>query len=259
MQSTKRQKEILMLLSKNKFLHVNALSEKLFIGASSIRRDLAKLEKAGSIRRIRGGAMLISGLDREIPLHAREEINIEEKQVIAKLAVKLINDGDIIVMDSSTTVYQLTKFISPNQMVKVITNGAKTAIKLGENTIPVYSTGGQLREHSFSFVGSSAKSFLENFFGDILFFSCRYISDDFILFDSSEQEADLRKTMIKQCRTTVLLCDSSKFSNKSFCKICSLSDIDYLITEIKPTDDFISKAKELNCKVIWESNQLMRR
>jgi len=111
------------------------------------------------------------------------------------------------------------------------TNLAKTALSLGEKNIPVYSTGGKLREFSYSFIGDTAKNLIRNFHGNILFFSCRCISQDLSLYDSSEDEAELRKVMMQICDKAVLLCDSSKFNQKSFYKICDFSNIDYLITK----------------------------
>ena len=252
MESNKRQKEIIDLLKENKLLSVNELSKRLFIGPASIRRDLNKLEKLGHVKRTHGGATLLDGLDSEIPLYVREEEARKEKEYIAKLAVKFVRDKDIILMDSSSTTYQITKFLQSYSGITVITNGAKTAIALGEKNISVYCTGGKLREFSLSYIGDTAKKFLENFCGNTLFFSCRAISDDFVLYDSSEYEAELRKVMIKQCNKVVLLCDSAKIGKKSFYKICDFSNINYLVTDKKPDDKFIAQLKECGCGVIWE-------
>ena len=247
----KRQNEIIELLQSNKSMSVGALAQALHIGPASIRRDLTKLERLGHVKRTHGGATLISGLDSEIPLNVREETRIGEKRKIAKMALRLINDKDIVFLDSSTTTYQLARLLSANQAIKVITNGAKTAITLGEKNIPVYSTGGKLREFSYSFVGDTAKTFMQNFHGNILFFSCRHVCGDLVLYDPSEHEAELRKVMMQTCDKTVLLCDSSKFHHKSFYKICDFSDIDYLVTDQKPDDQLMAAIKDFGCEVIW--------
>ena len=252
MEALRRQKDIIGLLKEKKILSVNELSKTLYIGPASIRRDLSKLEKLGHVKRTHGGATLVDGLDSEIPLYVREEKSIKEKEIIAKLALSLINEKDIVILDSSTSTYQITRIIPDNKNITVITNGAKTAIALGGKNISVYCTGGKLRESSLSYIGDTAKKFLENFNANTLFFSCRSITDDCVLYDSSEYEAELRKGMIKQCEKVVLLCDSSKFGKKSFYRICDFKDIDYLITDKKPEESFIIFLNQCGCSVIYE-------
>jgi len=252
MESIKRQNDILELLKEHRTMSVTALAEALYIGAASIRRDLIKLERLGHVKRTHGGAALVDSLDSEIPLLVREETWTDEKKYIAKLAIKHINDRDIVILDSSSTTYQLAKLLTSTMNTTVITNGAKTALSLGEKNIPVYSTGGKLREFSYSFIGDTAKNLIRNFHGNILFFSCRCISQDLSLYDSSEDEAELRKVMMQICDKAVLLCDSSKFNQKSFYKICDFSNIDYLITNKKPESNLIAGIQDFGCEVIWE-------
>jgi len=116
----------------------------------------------------------------------------------------------------------------------------KTAIKLGEHlNIKVYCTGGRLRENSLSFVGETSERFIENYFADIVFFSCRSISIQYGIFDSNEQESSLRRIMMKNSKKSVLLCDPTKFDKVSFSKVCDFTKIDYLITDAKPSDEWL--------------------
>jgi len=252
METLKRQSDIIELLKTKKHMTVIELAEALYIGAASIRRDLVKLEKLGYVKRTHGGVTLISGLDSEIPLYVREETMTDEKKIIAKFALKLIKNRDILVLDSSSTTYQLAQLLHGSLNARIVTNGAKTAILLGEKNIPVFSTGGQLREFSYSFIGDMAKAFLQNFHCNTLFFSCRYVSSDFVLYDSSEHEAELRKAMIQICDKVVLLCDSSKINGKSFYKICDCSKIDYLVTDKKPPEKILSGITDMGCNVIYD-------
>src|SRR5690554_5827583 len=98
-----RQQAILDLLKSNKSASVSDLSKRFFIGEATIRRDLDKLEKMGLIKRTYGGAVLIEGLDSEIPLFVRESEQKDLKVSIGKLAAQLVNDNDIIIIDSSST------------------------------------------------------------------------------------------------------------------------------------------------------------
>ena len=243
MLNLERQQEILNILKANKSGTVNYLAKNLHINAATIRRDLTELEKKGLVKRTYGGALLIEGLNSEIPFYIRENKMRDAKTDIAKKAVETISNGDIIIMDSSSTTFNMINFLKNYENLTVITNGAKTSIALGELHIRVYCTGGILRENSSSFTGHHAHSFINNISADLLFFSCRGISMDGILYDSSAEEAELRKVMIKNSKKNILLCDSSKVGKKAFSKICDISDIDDIICEVPLPQELIVKKR----------------
>lgn len=229
-----RQQQILNILKTDKSTSVSSLAKQFFICEATIRRDLEKLEKMGLCKRTYGGAVFIEGLDAEIPLIVRETEQKDQKQLIGKAAANLVKDSDIIFMDSSSTVLKMLPYLKGKSNLTIITNGAKAAIDFGEELhTKVYCTGGRLRENSLSYIGETARRCLENYFADVLFFSCRSLSMENGLMDSNEEEAVLRRIMIKNSRKTVLLCDSTKFDTNSFVKICDFNSIHYLVTDQK--------------------------
>lgn len=250
--SIERQQEIMNLLRTKKSVTVSELSRKFFIGEATIRRDLGKLEKSGLLKRTYGGAVLLEGLDIEIPFSVRETERKESKDAIGKLASGLVRDGDIIVIDSSSTSLRMIPYLKSKKKITAITNGAKIAIELGEQLhTRVYCTGGILRENSLSYIGELARKCIENFFADTLFFSCRAISMEKGLTDSNEDEADLRRIMIDNCKKTVLLCDYTKFDQVSFCKICNFDKINFIVTDRKPSNAWIEFLNKLNVKLLY--------
>lgn len=247
-----RRKAIFDVLKKEKSVTVRKLSEQFYIGEATIRRDLEKLKKSGLVNRTYGGAVLIEGLHTEVPLYVRETERREEKNTISKLASKLISNGDIVILDSSSTTLRMVSTLHNLTDLSVITNGARTAVDLAEvRNIKVYSTGGVLRDNSLSYIGEMAKAFLNNFNADILFFSCRALSMDKGITDSNEEEATLRKLMIKSSKTSVLLCDSTKFDHTSFCKIGDIDCVDYIITDTKPSSMWIDYFKEHDIELVY--------
>ena len=247
-----RQKEIMSLLKDKKSVTVIDLSRKFFIGEATIRRDLDKLERMGLLKKTYGGAVLLEGLDMEIPLSVRESEQKSEKDVIGQIASSLVSDSDIIIMDSSSTTLKIVPHLKGKSSLTVITNGAKTAVELGELLhIKVYSTGGMLRENSLSYIGELSRRSIEGFFADTLFFSCRAISLEKGLTDSNESEAELRKTMIKSCRKAVLLCDNTKFDRISFCRIGEFDDINYIVTDKKPEERWLEFFSDKKVEVIY--------
>ena len=247
-----RQQNIINLLKSKKSVTVTELSRKFFIGEATIRRDLEKLEKKGLLKRTYGGAVLLDGLDSEIPLSVREIEQKDAKDVIGHLAAQLVEDGDIIIMDSSSTVLKMVPHLKGKSKLTVITNGAKTAVDLGELLhAKVFCTGGMLRENSLSYVGELARRCVDSFYADTLFFSCRAISMEKGLSDISEDEAELRRLMIKNCKKVLLLCDSSKFDTVSFSKICDFDRINCIITDKKPSAPWIEYIKDKRAEIYY--------
>ena len=257
MLALERQLAIIEYLKEKKCATVNELADQFFIGPASIRRDLDKLEKQKLVRRTYGGVVLVDGLVEEIPIHVRERDYSEAKNTIGQIAASYISVNDVITLDSSTSVYSMIPHLHSKVPLTVLTNGLKTSITLGEQLhTKVYCCGGRLRENSLSLVGSQAEQFFEHFGVGKMFFSCRALSYDFGPMDSSEEEAELRKKMIRMADEVCLLCDSSKFDKKSFYRIAPLDDIDMIITEKKPSEEWIAMLKNHNVKLVCSLSDL---
>lgn len=235
-----RQAEILEIIKREKSVSVAGLSERLFINQATIRRDLNTLQKTGLISRTYGGAVLTQGLDSDIPFLVRKGVHSEEKKTIAKLASTLIEDGDTIFLDSSSSTEFMIPFIKDRKNLKIVTNGVKLATLLCSlSDCSIYSTGGKLREQSLSYVGNIALENLRSFNFNKAFFSCRGVCIENGLTDGNEEEAILRKLIIKKSAQSFLLADSSKFDTVSFCFIATVHDISAIITENPPEKRWI--------------------
>lgn len=231
MTPAKRRQYILSLLQARKTVSVKELEKELFVNAATLRRDLNSLELTGMAKRTYGGAVLVEGLDTEIPLYARESRNTDKKDRICHLAAAYVKDGDTIMLDSSSTTARMIKFLATKQNLKIITNGAKTAVLLTKLPgVTIYCTGGKMRENSLSYIGQSAIEYIKNFHADLVFFSCRGLSDKGLT-DSSDEEALLRRAMLQHSKKSVLLIDSTKLHVDSFFYICGTEQIDHIICD----------------------------
>lgn len=241
MLKNERQRQIMDILKKNSFATVASLAGDLYASLPTIRRDLAILEEEGYVKRCHGGAMILDG-NTNPPLYFRREHKAHEKIRMCKLAATLINDGDTLFLDGSTSVFHLADYLDKEKSITVITNGLPLATALAETGIKIYSTGGRLLKESLAFVGASAEKTARGYNADALFFSVASLSDDGILSDWSEEEAMLRIEMARCSRKRVLLCDSSKLGTTSTFKLFDLSSVEFIITDkelpIKLTEAF---------------------
>lgn len=228
---TERFNQIIEILKKKKKVSVHNLAKELYVSEPTVRRDLKILEENGKIKRSYGGAVLAEFVHSEVPLVLRESQNLPEKDIIANIAKEYIKDGQVIFLDASSTVYALVKHLSKFSNIVVITNGPKTSIKLAEMQIRSYCTGGLLLEHDVSYVGSLAERFVENFNADVFFFSCRGVSKDGALTDSSVEETDIRRVMMANAKKSIFLCAADKVGKEYMYKLTDIDKVDAVVSD----------------------------
>lgn len=233
---SERLEQIVEILKSKNNASVHYLAKKLFVSEPTIRRDLHVLESEGKIKRTYGGAVLSELLNVEVPYSCRSREDASEKDFIARLAVKHIKDGQVLFLDASTTVQTIVKYLTPFHNLTVVTNSPKTSLMLAERQIRSFSTGGLLLENSIAYVGSMAERFIKNFNADILFLSCRGISDDGVLSDSSVEESEIRRVMMAHAKKKIFLCVSGKVGKEYMYKLADADELDEIISDSKLPD-----------------------
>lgn len=227
-----REEKILNALLEKNSMTTQELSAKLFVSAPTLRRDLIKLEQMGKVIRTHGGAQLINkSADEKIPFFLREQEQNDAKEIMARKAVKFIKDGDIIMLDGSTSAYRIIPRLATFKNLIVITSSAKSSFLLGRMGINNICTGGRMITQSLSYIGDEAESTVRRYNADVVFFSCRGLSMNGMLTDNSIEENNLRKVMLNHARKRVLLCDSSKVDQLYLNNLCHLSDVDEIVCE----------------------------
>ncbi|HWJ76966.1 MAG TPA: DeoR/GlpR family DNA-binding transcription regulator [Niallia sp.] len=245
-----RRRKIVELVNQRLSIRVTELSEIFSVTEETIRRDLEKLEKDGLLSRSHGGAVSVEKEPSEVPFMEREVTNAKEKKAIAMEAVKLIEPGEQIVMDGSTTAWFMASEL-PDMPLTVITNSIKVALELSKKEhIKVISTGGMLLSKSLSYVGPLAERSLESYHVSKLFLSCKGIHISSGLSDANEWQALLKKQMMNITSETILLVDSSKFGVKTFTHIAGMDKIDRIITDSDIPNDYREWFIEKNMPLI---------
>ena len=106
---------------------------------------------------------------------------------------------------------------------------------------------------SFSrgFIGETARQRISEFRTDLLFFSARSISLENHITDVNEEDIYLKQQMIKGARKSVFLCDHSKFDKTSYRLVCEVADIDYLVTDQRPSDLWLYRLESSGVEAIY--------
>lgn len=260
--AVERTQYILEALSKNKIVLVSELSKDMDVTEETIRRDLEKLEKQELIWRVHGGAYLREGIGNETPINVRERIYQEEKALIAKQCMTLIQDQDSILLDCSTTAIYIAKELKNITIkVTVITNSLSVAKELsGSDTIRLILLGGELKNSTNSFDGENTLRFLDNYHVDKAFISSAGISVKAGISDYTSEEAAIHKKMLEQSDKCYFVADITKIGRSAVNIIGKLEVIDGLIVNepIHMKDNKLKKELErlkiaiITCEKILE-------
>ncbi|VAW23211.1 Transcriptional repressor of aga operon [hydrothermal vent metagenome] len=248
-----RRAKILEELESKGQVVVNELSEMFKISEVTIRNDLAHLEKQNMLIRARGGAIKVKyyrmGIDPSISDKQKEYL--KEKQRIAKAALKLIEDGDTIILDSGTTTTEIAKNMEQFKNLTIITNALNIASILTEyEGFNIFMPGGSLRKKSLSLVGALADESFRKFYCDKLFLGVDGFDTTHGLSTPNSEEAHLNQIMIGIAKKIIVVADSRKFLRRRFAFICPLSDIDVVITDSGITDEDKKRLEKNGIEVI---------
>lgn len=234
-----------VIRSKGK-VEVDNLAQQLKVSPMTIRRDLALLAEQGFIDRTHGGAVLPSVLSKEEPYQSKETALIEQKQRIGQEAAKLVQDGQVIILDSGTTTLEIAKEIKNLKDLTVVTNDLKIALELSETTdFQVFCTGGIVQNGVASLMGTHAASFLSGIKADITFLGTSAVDLEWGITTPNLEKATLKQRMMAAADKVVLVTDYRKFGQRAFAQIAKITDIDLLVCDDGLKETTIAQLKKL--------------
>lgn len=237
-------------IKDSKNVYVDELSKELSMSKSTIRADLTELEARGLITRTHGGAILKNETvneDKEeliknnVEINTRIKENQAEKKAIGKLTASMISDGDNIMIDGGSTTQFVAKYLANKSNLTIVTNSFYMLPTLLEiKNSAVYLAGGLVYSKNGILTGDLTNEFVGHFSPEKLILGIDGISAEHGLTVADSMVpavASIKRKMIAQCNTLIIVCDHTKLGRACLMPISSLKRIDYLIT-----DDGASKA-----------------
>ncbi len=246
-----RKQIIINLLKQKNRVYVSELSKQFQVTDETIRRDLKEIEKRGIATRSHGGAVL--NQQGEIkPFIERELINRKLKEAIADQLKTLIHDGMVLMVDASTTTKLALERINPRLNLTVITNSYSLINDLSDNdNIRFIATGGECYGRYRAYVGTDAISTIKHYNADLALLSCHSLSLEQGYMESNQLESDVKCTMRAQSTQTIMLADHTKFNRKSLVNSLPLTDVDVLVTDVKPDLSWLNYFKIKGLTLIY--------
>ena len=251
MLAIERRNEILEKLQTDRRVVVSELSQIYEVSEETIRRDLDKLVNDGyAIKSY--GAVINENMNIDLPFNIRKNRNVIGKQRIAELVAKIVQDGDSIMLDASSTAVYIAKGLKDKKNLTLITNSMEIVIELLDmSDWRVLSTGGVSREGSFALVGTQTNRMLQSYHADKAIISCKGLDMAAGLTDSDELLADNKRTMLENAKERILAIDSSKFGATAFMTVGRLKDITMIVTDEKPEMKWLKEFKKLGIECIY--------
>lgn len=247
-----RRQDILNLIREDGHAKVQKLSQIFKVSEVTIRQDLETLEMMGYIQREYGGAFLKDvGNFASTGTLLNESVRSEEKKEVAQKAVSLIEEGDIIILDSGSTTTELAKLMTNIRNLNVITNALNIAYILSGNPgINLIVSGGEFKAPTLSLTGDIAAATFKGIHVNKCFLATAGISPNMQLTYPSFSDLVVKSAMIRAAEKVFLLADSSKIGVSSFVSLGQLSLIDTLITDSKITAKQKEIVNEMKVKII---------
>lgn len=238
-------------LKADKKVTVSNLSRTYQVTEETIRRDLEKLEAEGFLTRTFGGAVYNQSVQKEnVHFYKRAAMNIEEKKKIASASFDFLKDKNTLATDSSTTVMEAVKLLKDKDLT-ILSASTEIFRELGDTNIRIISTGGMFNKKTLSLQGQVAKDTVQRYHVNIALISCKGLDLEKGVTDTNESEAEVKKCMIRQAKEVALLVDHTKFGRTAFAHLLDFEDIDYLVTDERPDDEWIQLCREKNIQLIY--------
>ena len=253
MLAIERRNRTMEKLQAEKKVVVSELSKLFGVSEETIRRDLEKLENEGLVTKSYGGAVLNESTNIDLPFNIRKNRNVDKKLKIADLMAERIHDGDMLMLDASSTAVFIAKKIKDRKNMTIITNSIEITLELADmHDWHVLSTGGIVKEGSLALVGPHTDQMIKCFHVDKAIVSCKGLDLEKGITDSNEMHAETKKTMFASANEKILAIDSTKFDRISFTKIGELKDIDMIITDKDPGEQWRTQFEKMGIECIYE-------
>lgn len=252
MLAIERRNEILERLREEKRVVVSELSRLYQVTEETIRRDLEKMEKDGLAVKSYGGAVLKEQKPVDFPFDVRKNQCVEEKKRIAGLIADMVQDGESIMLDVSSTAVYVARELKKKERLTVITNSIEIIAELYDMPAwTVISTGGTVREKSFALGGPHTDEMIASYHVDRAVVSCKGLDLENGITDLVEQDANSKRMMLRAARERILAADYTKFDATAFTKVTDWPSITKIVTDRKPAGKWMEEFERQRIDCIY--------
>jgi DeoR/GlpR family transcriptional regulator of sugar metabolism len=242
-----RQDYIERFVQERSRVRVTELAERFGVSGVTIRKDLAALEQRGALVRTHGGAVAPRRNTPERGFEVRERLRPKEKESIGRIAAAMVEDGESIALDASTTALAMARHLKargPWLHLTVITNGLRIASELaGYPGITVVMPGGFVRWEALSLVGPLGEGLLSKVNIHRSFLGAAGFAIESGLSDATEEEAQIKRLFVAGATEVVGLADHTKWGRVAFATFCERNQLTAIVTDEGVSDEAVARVR----------------
>ena len=256
MLAAERRNQIMDILREEERVLVGPLAARFRVSEETIRRDLANLEQMGLAAKCYGGATLAEGRNAP-PFRVRKKLNVEEKKVVASLVADLVEDGEFLMLDDSSTSYFVLQALHGRQGLTIVTNSIETILELSgrHESWKVVSTGGNLDQDVLAFFGRQTEETIRTFHVDKAIISSTGIDMRGQFTEAGIENANIKRAMMASSRETILAMDSHKFGHTAFMSVDDIRHVAAVVTDADPGPEWRDLLREQSVRLICPPNR----
>ncbi|MEB3368118.1 DeoR/GlpR family DNA-binding transcription regulator [Saccharopolyspora mangrovi] len=239
-----RRRKITELVMAEGTLRIDDLVATIGASAMTVYRDLADLESQGLVHRNRGNVSAASSLLYEAASEYRLQQNQAEKEELARAAAELIEPGQALVLDDSTTGVHLARLLPERAPLTVVTNHRGVFDELAAAPgISLICIGGDYLPWADAFVGGMALDSLRNLRVDLAIMSVSAVTGGIGCYPQQEM-VQIKKAMLAAAQRTVLYVDHTKFHRRALHAVAPVEDFDIVIVDSRTPESQIEVLRE---------------
>jgi DeoR/GlpR family transcriptional regulator of sugar metabolism len=224
--------QVLRMLETRDSVQVAELAETFSVSEVTVRSDLTTLAKQGLVARVRGGVRPLQQGQSEVGFDLRLRLEVEHKRAIARAAAAMVDEGEAVALDASTTAYYLALELRKKRELVVVTNGLLVATALADAPgISVLVTGGMLRLSAMSLVGDLGTDVLRTTRINKGFLGARGLSLERGLMDLNPDEVRIKQEMADACEHVYGIFDGTKWHRSALLAFVSVEELGGIITD----------------------------
>src|SRR6267378_207520 len=229
---SERMEHVLRLLETRDYVQVTELSQTFAVSEVTVRSDLTELARQGLVARIRGGVRALQHGNSEVGFDLRLRLEVDRKRAIARTAAAMVNEGQAVALDASTTAYYLALELRSKRELVVVTNGLLVATALADAPgITVLVTGGMLRLSAMSVVGDFGADVLRTTRINKGFLGARGLSLSRGLMDLNPDEVRIKQEMADACEQVYGIFDGTKWHRSALLAFVSVEELTGIVTD----------------------------
>lgn len=246
-----RRHEILNRINREGRVTVTELSQFFGLSEVTIRQDLQAMAEQNLVVRTHGGAIPAGRLSSELSLALRRQQQVLAKDRIGAAGAALIQDGDAVFLDTSSTALAIALRLSHHREVTVITNSLAIVQELMlYPDLTVVMPGGRLRRETASLIGGDGLGMLANYNIQKGFFGAHGLSLNEGLTDVSADEAEVKAALVERCHEVIAIVDATKWGRVGFASFAPPLSIDRIITDADAPADLVARVREAGISVL---------